>query len=76
MARPGTAFHRRQARPRRTSVSPLSPNGIVGKTAPDTMPPGERPTCCSTTLTRSVLDGGTVLVLTRHTAGCPVWTAR
>ncbi|MDH6578530.1 hypothetical protein [Kitasatospora sp. MAP5-34] len=32
--------------------------------------------CCPITHDRQVLDGGTVMLLTRHTAGCPVWSAR
>ncbi|MFB6892033.1 hypothetical protein ACFCX4_22300 [Kitasatospora sp. NPDC056327] len=32
--------------------------------------------CCSVSRERQVTDGGTVVVLTRHTADCPVWSAR
>ncbi|MFI9329299.1 hypothetical protein ACIGZJ_17355 [Kitasatospora sp. NPDC052868] len=32
--------------------------------------------CCTVTRDRQVTDGGTVVVLTRHTADCPVWSAR
>lgn len=32
--------------------------------------------CCSASRDRQVTDGGTVVMLTRHTADCPVWSAR
>ncbi|MDH6108508.1 hypothetical protein P3T36_003848 [Kitasatospora sp. MAP12-15] len=32
--------------------------------------------CCTVTRTREVLDGGTVVLLTRHSVDCPVWSAR
>ena len=32
--------------------------------------------CCPVTQTREVLAGGTVVMLTAHATGCPVWTAR
>lgn len=32
--------------------------------------------CCTVTRVRQVLDGGTVVMLTRHTVDCPVWSAR
>ncbi len=39
--------------------------------------PAAAPTdCCTVTHDRHVLDGGTVIMLTRHTTGCPVWSAR
>lgn len=32
--------------------------------------------CCGALPVRQVLDGGTVVMLTRHTAHCPTWTTR
>ena len=32
--------------------------------------------CCAATRHRQVLAGGTVVLLTRHATGCPVWSAR
>jgi len=45
----------------RATPPPLTPAPIV---------------CCTVTRDRQVLDGGTVVQLTRHAAGCPVWSAR
>ncbi|MCX5208564.1 hypothetical protein OG689_04510 [Kitasatospora sp. NBC_00240] len=42
--------------------------------------PGPEPlragVCCSVSSRRQTLQGGAVVVLHRHTATCPVWTAR
>ena len=43
--------------------------------APQPLPPSSGP-CCAVTRDREVLDGGTVVLLTRHATGCPVWSAR
>ncbi|MFC8452551.1 hypothetical protein [Kitasatospora sp. NPDC057223] len=32
--------------------------------------------CCTTLHSRQVLEGGDVLLLTRHQVRCPVWSAR
>lgn len=32
--------------------------------------------CCTVSRDRQVTDGGTVVMLTRHTADCPIWSAR
>ncbi|MFJ1707530.1 hypothetical protein [Kitasatospora sp. NPDC088346] len=50
--------------------------------APDRYEPAEalvaaRPrtaSCCEVVLTREVMDGGTVVMLSSHTALCPVWS--
>ncbi|WP_158835055.1 hypothetical protein [Streptomyces sp. NRRL S-350] len=77
MARRRAVLHRR--RQARFGASPMpqpSPNGSVGGRAPQTTLAKGQPACCAATLTTSVMDGGTVLMLTRHTADCPVWVAR
>nr|BEK62883.1 hypothetical protein KPHV_01100 [Kitasatospora purpeofusca] len=33
-------------------------------------------TCCTVSRDRQVSDGGTVVMMTRHMADCPVWSAR
>ncbi|KOV10822.1 hypothetical protein ADK60_37050 [Streptomyces sp. XY431] len=33
-------------------------------------------TCCTVSRDRQITDGGTVVMLTRHTADCPIWSAR
>ena len=44
----------------------------------DTPPPSASApvVCCAATRDRRVLDGGTVVLLTRHATACPVWSAR
>ncbi|CAN3977532.1 hypothetical protein KPATCC21470_0155 [Kitasatospora purpeofusca] len=32
--------------------------------------------CCTVSRDRQLTDGGTVVMMTRHTADCPVWSAR
>ncbi|MFC8454404.1 hypothetical protein [Kitasatospora sp. NPDC057223] len=32
--------------------------------------------CCRPLYDRQITDGGTVVVLTRHVSGCPIWSAR
>lgn len=78
MARRRSVLHRRR-QPRSGATPaplPLPPNGAVSGRARETMPAKGRPACCAATLSTSVMDGGTVLVLTRHTVDCPVWAAR
>jgi hypothetical protein len=31
--------------------------------------------CCEVVLTRRVMDGGTIVMLTTHSAECPVWSS-
>ncbi len=38
--------------------------------------PPEPAVCCTVSLERQFTDGGTVVMLTRHTADCPIWSAR
>ena len=45
------------------------------RATPPQLPPAPI-VCCTVTRDRQVLDGGTVVQLTRHAAGCPVWSAR
>lgn len=45
------------------------------RVAPRPLPPSSG-LCCAVTRDRQVLDGGTVVLLTRHAIGCPVWSAR
>lgn len=39
-------------------------------------PPVPAVACCTVTRDRQVTDGGTVVLLTRHTTDCPIWSAR
>lgn len=38
--------------------------------------PAELAACCAVSRERQLTDGGTVVVLTFHTADCPAWSAR
>ncbi|GAA1236706.1 hypothetical protein GCM10009665_28570 [Kitasatospora nipponensis] len=53
----------------------LPERDITRSEARQTRPPAAA-LCCVVTRTREVLDGGTVVLLTRHATDCPVWSAR
>jgi hypothetical protein len=38
--------------------------------------PSRRAGCCTVVLTREVMDGGTIVMLSTHSADCPLWSSR
>ncbi|MFC6599310.1 hypothetical protein [Kitasatospora paranensis] len=37
--------------------------------------PSRRAGCCEVVLTREVMDGGTIIMLSTHSAECPLWSS-
>ncbi len=56
----------------RTALSDRDGTDTTIRQAPSASPA----VCCKVTRTRRVLDGGAVVILGVHAAGCPAWSAR
>jgi hypothetical protein len=54
----------------RDELDATAPHNAVPVTTPASV------VCCAATRHRQVLDGGTIVMLTRHAGDCPVWSAR
>ncbi|QMU78104.1 hypothetical protein GXW83_22800 [Streptacidiphilus sp. PB12-B1b] len=67
-------------RPTRALPEPSRPHTTLpDRDRPRATPPPLPPApiaCCTVTRARQVLDGGTVVHLTRHAPDCPIWSAR
>lgn len=61
--------------PKPPVASPSRPEAAPARRMPALVPAARRG-CCQAVRSRQVMEGGGILLLTRHAVDCPVWSTR